>query len=55
MPWGIERTTIFPDDTDRAGLLTRLADVVARWPLIVYAWSLLPNYAHPLLPPFMLA
>lgn len=46
---GIERTTIFRDDTDRAEFLARLAGVVERGALSVYAWALLPNHAHLLL------
>ncbi len=46
---GIERTTVFRDDTDRAEFLTRLADVVERGAVTVYAWALLPNHAHLLL------
>jgi putative transposase len=46
---GIERTTIFRDDADRADFLARLAGVVARGAATVYAWALLPNHAHLLL------
>ncbi len=46
---GIERTTIFRDDTDRAGFLMRLAGLVERGAVTLYAWALLPNHAHLLL------
>jgi REP element-mobilizing transposase RayT len=46
---GIERTTIFRDDTDRVDFLRRLAGVVERGAVTVYAWALLPNHAHLLL------
>ena len=43
---GIERTTIFRDDTDRADFLARLASLAESGALTVYAWALLPNHAH---------
>lgn len=43
---GIERTTLFRDDTDRADFVTRLAALAAPGALTVYAWALLPNHAH---------
>jgi len=43
---GIDRTTIFRDDVDRADFLTRLAQGVTQGGLTVYAWALLPNHAH---------
>ena len=43
---GIERTTIFCDDTDRADFLARLASLAESGALTVYAWALLPNHAH---------
>ncbi len=46
---GIERTTIFRDDTDRADFLARLAGSVERGAVTVYAWALLANHAHLLL------
>jgi REP element-mobilizing transposase RayT len=46
---GIERTTIFRDDADRAEFLGRLAGLVEPEALTVYAWALLPNHAHLLL------
>ena len=46
---GIERTTIFRDDADRADFLGRLAGVAERGAVTVYAWAVLPNHAHLLL------
>ncbi|MEI8190001.1 MAG: transposase, partial [candidate division NC10 bacterium] len=43
---GIERTTIFRDDTDRADFLARLASLAESGALTVSAWALLPNPAH---------
>jgi len=43
---GIERTTIFQDDTDRADFVARLAAPAEHGALTVYAWALLPNHAH---------
>jgi REP element-mobilizing transposase RayT len=43
---GIERTTIFRDDTDRADFLVRLASLAESGALTVYAWALLSNHAH---------
>src|SRR3990172_4690065 len=43
---GIERTTIFRDDRDRAAFVARLADLATQGALSVYAWALLPNHAH---------
>jgi putative transposase len=43
---GIERTTIFRDDLDRADFIARLATLAEARALIVYAWALLPNHAH---------
>ena len=42
---GIERMSIFRDDTDRAEFLVRLAGLVERGAITVYAWPLLPNHA----------
>jgi putative transposase len=49
MVQGIERTAIFRDDADRADFLARLAGLVQRGAVTVYAWALLPNHAHLLL------
>ena len=43
---GIERTAIFRDDRDRADFVARVARLVERGSLTVYAWALLPNHAH---------
>ena len=43
---GIERTTIFRDDVDRADFIARLASLAEAGALTVYAWALLPNHAH---------
>jgi hypothetical protein len=43
---GIERTTLFRDDTDRAAFVARLAALAAPGALTVYAWALLPTHAH---------
>jgi REP element-mobilizing transposase RayT len=43
---GLERRVIFRDDADRTDFLGRLAAVVERGALSVYAWALLPNHAH---------
>jgi len=43
---GIERTTLFRDDRDRADFVARLARVAEQGALTIYAWALLPNHAH---------
>jgi REP element-mobilizing transposase RayT len=43
---GIERTTIFRDDTDRTDFLARCGTLAERGAWTVYAWALLPNHAH---------
>jgi len=43
---GIERRPIFRDEADRTDFLARLAALVDRAALTVYAWALLPNHAH---------
>ena len=43
---GIERTTLFRDDTDRTDFVTRVAAVAEAGGWTVYAWALLPNHAH---------
>jgi REP element-mobilizing transposase RayT len=43
---GIERTSIFRDDRDRADFVARVADLAAPGAVTVYAWALLPNHAH---------
>lgn len=46
---GIERKSIFWDDTDRQDFLDRLADLLPRTSTACYAWALMPNHAHLLL------
>ena len=46
----IERTPIFLADADRADFGARLAMLTETDALIVYAWALLPNHAHLLVP-----
>jgi REP element-mobilizing transposase RayT len=46
---GIERRTIFVDDSDRTDLLNRLAALVDRTHVEVLAWALLDNHFHLLL------
>lgn len=43
---GLERQLIFREDVDRADFLARLAALVERDAVKVYAWALLPNHAH---------
>jgi REP element-mobilizing transposase RayT len=43
---GIERTTIFRDDPDRADFVARLAGLAEAGAFTVSAWALLPNHAH---------
>ena len=43
---GIERTTIFRDDTDRTDFVARLAALAESGALTGYAWAFLPNHAH---------
>ncbi len=43
---GIERTTVFRDDRDRADFIARLARLAEAGAVTVYAWALLPNHAH---------
>ena len=43
---GIERTSIFRDDTDRSDFVARLAALAEAGALTVYAWALPPNHAH---------
>jgi REP element-mobilizing transposase RayT len=46
---GLERRTIFRDETDCADFVARLASLVRQEALTIYAWALLPNHAHLLL------
>jgi len=43
---GIERTKVFPEDTDREDFVTRLAALCRDRSLVVYAWALMPNHFH---------
>src|SRR3990172_1842260 len=47
---GLERRAIFRDDRDRAEFARRLAALAASGALTVYAWALLPNHGHLLVP-----
>ena len=47
---GIERRVIFRDDADRADFVARLATSVTDTDLTGYAWALLPNHTHLLVP-----
>jgi putative transposase len=47
---GIERRNIFRDSTDREEFLGRLAKLVPETQTACYAWVLMPNHAHLLLP-----
>jgi putative transposase len=46
---GIERRTIFKDETDRKGFLDRLGAVLSDAATSCYAWSLMSNHVHLLL------
>lgn len=46
---GLERRSIFRDETDREDFVTRLAQLAGQGALTIYAWALLPNHAHLLL------
>jgi REP element-mobilizing transposase RayT len=48
MARGLERRAIFRDDADRDECVARLAALAEAGALTVYAWTLLPNHAHPL-------
>ena len=43
---GLEGREIFLSDTDRADLIRRLATIVPRTEVRIYAWSLMPNHFH---------
>ena len=43
---GIERGRIFWDDWDKEDFIRRLAELVSRKALWVYAWALMPNHFH---------
>ncbi|MFC1886155.1 transposase [Thermodesulfobacteriota bacterium] len=46
---GIERRSIFNDDTDRDNFLSRLETVLSDTRTSCYAWALIPNHFHLLL------
>lgn len=46
---GLERGVIVKDDADRAAFVTRLGTLAQATGTRIYAWALLPNYAHLLL------
>ena len=46
---GIERTSLFRDDRDRADFVARVAALAEAGAWTVLAWALLPNHAHLLL------
>ncbi|MFQ5874108.1 MAG: transposase [Dehalococcoidia bacterium] len=46
---GIERRSIFKDDTDREDFLARLATLLPETQTACYAWVLMPNHVHLLL------
>ncbi|MGA2263645.1 MAG: hypothetical protein ABSH28_19690 [Acidobacteriota bacterium] len=46
---GIERTSIFRDDTDRADFVARLARLAEHGAFTVYAWALLPKTMYSVL------
>ncbi len=43
---GLEGREIFLSDTDRADLIRRLATIVPRTEVRMYAWSLMPHHFH---------
>ena len=49
MARGIEKSTIFKDNTDRNNFLSRLGDILLETETACYAWALLPNHFHLLL------
>jgi len=46
---GIERGTLFRDDTDRNNFLERLGEILLDTKTLCYAWALIPNHFHLLL------
>ncbi len=49
MARGINRASIFKNDSDRIEFLKRLADILSETETVCYAWALLPNHFHLLL------
>ena len=43
---GIERRKIFWNDKDRVDFINRLAEVVEKGGMDIYAWALMPNHFH---------
>ncbi len=46
---GIDRRSIFEDDTDRANFLSRVDTILSDTRTVCYAWALIPNHFHLLL------
>jgi len=46
---GLERNTIFHDDTDRDNFVLRLATILKKTSTTCFAWALIPNHFHLLL------
>ncbi len=43
---GIDRRSIFKDDTDRDDFLKRVDSILSETQTVCYAWALLPNHFH---------
>jgi putative transposase len=43
---GIERRSLFREETDREDFVARLAALADGGAIVVYAWALFPNHAH---------
>ena len=46
---GIDRNTIFQDNSDRNNFIDRLAVILNETKTVCYAWALIPNHFHLLL------
>jgi len=46
MARGIERTSIFKDDNDKAQFVSRIEKCVAQTGISIFAWALMPNHIH---------
>jgi REP element-mobilizing transposase RayT len=46
---GIDRGSVFRDDTDRNHFVERLSDILQDTKTVCYAWALIPNHFHLLL------
>lgn len=53
MARGNERRAIYRDDTDRRRFLETLGEMVERFGVRLYAYCLMPNHYHLLLPPLL--